>query len=54
MAERITGEWHRSEPGTTLVEKGLQPARVQYEPPVRPAASQIEPPPPPSRPSTAS
>jgi len=31
------------------VEKGIQPARVQYQPAPRPASSQIKPPPPAKR-----
>jgi hypothetical protein len=48
MADQQSGKWRTTADNSTLVEKGLQPARVQYVPPVRPASSQMQPPPPPA------
>lgn len=46
MADQKTGAWQTtSQDKSTLLEKGQQPARVQYVPPVRPATSQMQPPP---------
>ena len=46
MADNANGQWKTTGGSTRLTERGLQPARVQYQPPVRPAASQpIQPPP---------
>lgn len=46
MTDKVTGQWRTTEGDSRLGERGLQPARVQYQPPIRPAASQpIQPPP---------
>ncbi|QHC71785.1 hypothetical protein [Rathayibacter sp. VKM Ac-2801] len=46
MADKLNGQWRTTgDSSSSLVEKGLQPARVQYQPPVRPAPARIQPPP---------
>lgn len=50
MAEKANGQWRTTGDSQRLVEKGLQPARVQYQPPVRQPSSQaIKPPPAPKK-----
>ena len=46
MAENKSGQWRTTDSKGPYIEHGLQPARVQYQPPVRPSSSQIKPPPP--------
>lgn len=48
MTNVQSGQYRTTEPRPAQ-ERGIQPARVQYQPAPRPASSQIKPPPAPKR-----